>query len=699
MSYKRVVKKGGKVYGPYVYESYRDEDGNVKKRYLGKPEDKKKSTHPFIFLVGILTLFLIVGISYSTDFLFNDAEISGNIFDSVKEFFIGTYNGLTGLIITEEDVAEQVEEEQVESSQDDSGDSEEIIEEEVEEVEAIEDIEEAIEEEAEVVEDTEEVSDEETEVAEEVEEAVEDEVEAETGGDEGIEMAEDVVENETLVDINETIVEINETLVNETFIEINETLINETLVNETLINETIIEINETLVNETIIEINETLVNETLVNETIINETVVVEVVENLTTLQYRAMIGKPVKWLKKLNVSEAESLSIEIPKLAENVSVLVDEEVGDAEREIEEYDVLVDEADKEEIVSGVLTGYVAMDIDSGRGIFTKFWNWILDFRVSGNVVLEEKLELEGEISETAESKIVDVERIVNETNAENVAVEYYTPAPIAVESNFSGGKLVTVSAEDIYNYTDVLAYSLIGEMNVPVEDSSKLSVYWRASYEDAVRYGYIEEDEELGKEKKEKDSEKPEEEETFLVDENETSVDANFSEEDLVEVNDTKKDKKDKNKTSLITGDVVADLIDDDFVSVPDYVRVAVNFSVHDFDEDGFIDYIEWIVPHLSNQTYEISITILNVQSYPTVGGNWTVGFNTTGEANLTISAFNETSYGFEQENSSVDLEFLELKCGEEIQNVSVLINGTAVPYNVYLMKKRVEEIRRELDG
>ena len=31
MSHKRVIKKRGKTYGPYIYESYRDENGDVKK--------------------------------------------------------------------------------------------------------------------------------------------------------------------------------------------------------------------------------------------------------------------------------------------------------------------------------------------------------------------------------------------------------------------------------------------------------------------------------------------------------------------------------------------------------------------------------------------------------------------------------------------------------------------------------------------
>lgn len=39
------------------------------------------------------------------------------------------------------------------------------------------------------------------------------------------------------------------------------------------------------------------------------------------------------------------------------------------------------------------------------------------------------------------------------------------------------------------------------------------------------------------------------------------------------------------------------------------------------------------------------SLTIINVQSYPTVGGNWTVRFNTTGKANLAITAVNGTTW------------------------------------------------------
>ena len=94
---------------------------------------------------------------------------------------------------------------------------------------------------------------------------------------------------------------------------------------------------------------------------------------------------------------------------------------------------------------------------------------------------------------------------------------------------------------------------------------------------------------------------------------------------------------------------------------------------------NGLIDYIEWVTPHLSNQTFEISINVLNVQSYPTVGGNWTVRFNTTGKADLRIRAINGTTWSNKNEND--DLKFLQVKCGSELLdyewiNDSVIVNN-----------------------
>ena len=58
-------------------------------------------------------------------------------------------------------------------------------------------------------------------------------------------------------------------------------------------------------------------------------------------------------------------------------------------------------------------------------------------------------------------------------------------------------------------------------------------------------------------------------------------------------------------------------------------------------NNNGKIDYIEWNVPALSNQTYEVSIVILNPYTYLRNGENWTAAFNTTGTADLIINSVN----------------------------------------------------------
>ncbi len=89
-----------------------------------------------------------------------------------------------------------------------------------------------------------------------------------------------------------------------------------------------------------------------------------------------------------------------------------------------------------------------------------------------------------------------------------------------------------------------------------------------------------------------------------------------------------------------------------------------------DENQNGLVDKLQWIVPHLSNQTYLIEITVLNVFAFPRQGENWTVFFNTTGTANLTVTPVNDTLWDRE-------ISFVELKCGGE--NVDAVYNGLTV--------------------
>lgn len=103
-------------------------------------------------------------------------------------------------------------------------------------------------------------------------------------------------------------------------------------------------------------------------------------------------------------------------------------------------------------------------------------------------------------------------------------------------------------------------------------------------------------------------------------------------------------------------------------------VRVD-NINYVDTNSNGLIDRIEWTVPHLSNQTYEVNISVLNLHSYPMVGAEWRVEFITTGKANLTITAENGTVYGR-------DISPLTLKCGNNI--LTPVITSTSVFYADY---------------
>lgn len=318
-------------------------------------------------------------------------------------------------------------------------------------------------------------------------------------------------------------------------------------------------------------------NETIVPETnwsgLINET--------LSTRQYKAIIGRPVKWIKSVKIKN-NSAVIHLPKAAQNISIMTDKEVLDALNEIDEYENLIENSDREEIVGGGITGQVSLDIKEDKGIITRFLEWISSLFMTGNVIYEEEI---GEnIVETENEKVIEINNVLNISGEIDIGVEYYTDAPSLVEENIPNGKRVTINGDDEFNYEEILSYSLI-DNQISMDDINQIKLYW-------------------------------------------------------------------------ITG------------------GGQQEFTPYDLNGDNYVDYIEWIVPHLSEQVYEITLEILNVHSNPDWGGNWTVEFNTIGVANLTITATNEENYTSEytrwtdSENSGpYDLEFLEIKCGNETLN------------------------------
>src|SRR3989339_317585 len=394
--------------------------------------------------------------------------------------------------------------------------------------------------------------------------------------------------------------------------------------------------------------NLTIVNETIQNITLIN---VSEIIENITTKQYKAIIGRPVKSLKILNITQIKTqnvtdINITLPKKATNISVLTGQEIKDALKEIDDFEETVNNTEKEDLVSGVITGQVSLDIEMGESIFSRIWKKISKLGITGKVIDEK--DIESSIIETNDNKIVEINEVVDFELLEEVAVGYYTDAPLAVEENLANGKRVTISAPDELNYTDILAYSLVDKQIKLVDAEKKIRLYWYTTSESPIiisnetipetvfsnETAIINEsiiEENISNESLEENltiiNETIEESEnTTIPQENETvisnetssfSITGQVTKEDnkSKEKNNSKKQDIEETNESIILNETVinnsieinySEVIINENPIVNNIVRVQVGFDAYDLDNDSYVDYIEWIVPHLSNQTYDI---------------------------------------------------------------------------------------------
>ncbi|MBT7002032.1 hypothetical protein HN949_05080, partial [archaeon] len=337
-----------------------------------------------------------------------------------------------------------------------------------------------------------------------VNETLDEERALEEGEDDKVEL--EIVEINETQDLIETIMEDNYTDIDDIILEINVTTPEEDPIeidNQTVVDPLI---------EDEIDINFTENNSTdlIVESNFSNETVNL-VVE---TRKYKIVIGRPVKWVKSIKLNNTKNVSVELPFGAVNVSIKIDDEAKNVENEIEEYNLEVDQINKNGVVSSPLTGFVIGD-EAREGIFSKFFNWLSKLGMSGNVINE----IEGNILEVEDELIIDLDEVFSETgesieDLEEVVVEYFTEAPQSFEIEKENGKNVLITGPDDLNYTDVLAYTLINE-DFKLKSAEDIKIYWQ------------------------------------------------------------------ENKSYM-------------------------DFDAFDLDADGIVDYLEWIVPHLSNQTFEI---------------------------------------------------------------------------------------------
>src|SRR3989339_446120 len=434
----------------------------------------------------------------------------------------------------------------------------------------------------------------------------------------------------------------------------------------------------------------------------------------------KQLLADPLNHLK-FKTQNVTDINITLPKKATNISVLTGQEIKDALKEIDDFEETVNNTEKEDLVSGVITGQVSLDIEMGESIFSRIWKKISKLGITGKVIDEK--DIESSIIETNDNKIVEINEVVDFELLEEVAVGYYTDAPLAVEENLVNGKRITISAPDEFNYTDILAYSLVDKQIKLTDAKKKIRLYW---------YTYSESPIIISNETIPETVVVNETNITEIIEEQENTTIPVTEEQDLVgnetssfsitgqvikennkskEKNNSKKqDIEEINDSIIINETVINDspiiiqnetsIILNENPIVNNIVRVQVSFDAYDLDNDSYVDYIEWIVPHLSNQTYDI-IYITKAEHLDEnrtfiedisddvkyLDGNWSKPIND--------SEYVRVTFEIPLDNTRDITVFARSAClsGEGF----VMINDTQVPCEIYQKRKRIEEIRREL--
>ena len=381
---------------------------------------------------------------------------------------------------------------------------------------------------------------------------------------------------------------------------------------------------------------------------------------NIKTSRERIEIGKSVKWRKDVSLETPERVIVELPSEAENISVRKVEKEG--EFDLTE-DVVFSYGESERF-SGFVTARV---VDVGE-----------------------------------ENKNIEV---VLDENATDYIIEYETPAPEVREVETSRGKIVTISASDDLNYTDVIAFTEVAN-RVSLENAGSIRIYWKNA--DSLVVKMVEEvEEEVVVEEIDSSAIEDVIEEDVFVNENNLSGYENIS-----------FDLENKKRSSIfvfgafwkrinwITGNVIAEIKiteDEDIFSElgDEYKMQEMPFDAYDLDGDGNVDYLEWVVPHLSDQTFEI-ILIIKAEH---LDENKTFISDIYDEVKALDGNWSEPIYNNEyvrvtfEKNLTKEKDITVYARASCEGNSTVVVDGREVPCEIYEKKRRIDEIRRELNG
>ncbi len=234
-------------------------------------------------------------------------------------------------------------------------------------------------------------------------------------------------------------------------------------------------------------------------------------------MQTGAVLGKPVKWVQKIDLTEKEAkkVTVTLPEYAENVEVVgivrVDRsKSGDiAERinvdssrgeDVEDIIEIVEESlssgqgssgtvsnspesasaettsDESSAITGEVVAKLKLEKEGNFLISVVYWIKNLFGSQTGLVISDER----GiSVSEKAvDGNVVEVVDSTGQDVVQEVTIEYETPAPYAIESVLEDKKEVVIIGPDSVHYTDVLSFTNIPE-SFEVKSPNALKIFWK----------------------------------------------------------------------------------------------------------------------------------------------------------------------------------------------------------------------------
>ncbi len=302
----------------------------------------------------------------------------------------------------------------------------------------------------------------------------------------------------------------------------------------------------------------------LEGEKVVDEDYIVEN-EGYTVYRGQIVAGQPVRWVAVMNKTDSLSnLEVKIPKGAKGITILKDsKEIEDAIEKIKDKNSNVTNESLEDLFEG---GEWEPVVESRGGIIGRIQS---AFSITGNVIGEKRAIDDGELSVKNDEVFVDFDGDIEE---EIVAVSYVTSAPEYEAVDVEDGKVVVISAAEELEYTDVLASATFDTQIEGLENARNIRVVWHENE------NLIDKMDLLG-----------EQEFKFSL---ENFLDAGLFTDIAIAT-------KDISETESTGKESVGKLVD---------------FVANDTDGDGYIDYVEWVVPHLSEQSYELIIEIVDAE-------------------------------------------------------------------------------------